>query len=95
MSWISNWKRRITGAKKALGVVRAMQSTTTQNVAAGAGLGYVLAEKVIDMLRAWFGATDWIWSVEYDDELTVVIGLVLVPLISRVLGFWRDPIKSE
>lgn len=95
MSWLSKWKRRISGATKAVNLVRAVKSTTTQNVAAGAGLGYMLAEKGIDLFRTWYGASDWVWDAQYDDEMTVVIGLVLVPMLSRVLGFWRDPIKAE
>jgi hypothetical protein len=75
-----------------------MTSKTTQNVAAG---GVVSAAAIVGMLQAvrsvWPSALQW----ESGEDLVVagavaaLINIVVAPVVSRYLAFWRDPDKAD
>ncbi len=73
-------------------------SRTTQNVAAG---GAVSAAAIIGVLQAvrsvWPGALQWKTGedVAVAGALAALINIVVAPLVSRYLAFWRDPDKAD
>jgi len=64
------------------------QSTTTQNVAVGAISGQGIALSLIALLRKVAPGVV-IWSEDQDQTVAQALGIVLTPLLSRLLAVLR------
>lgn len=64
------------------------QSTTTQNVAVGAVTGQGVALGLISILRK-VAPGIIVWSEDQDQTVAQVLGIILTPLLSRLLAVLR------
>ena len=69
-------------------------SRTTQNVAAGSASGIVVAAMIVASLRH---SAAWLlpWTEDFDLAAAGAIGTVVIPWLSRVFAFVRNPEKGR
>lgn len=71
-----------------------INSKTSQNVAAGTATSVGgLAGIMITVRQIWPEFN--LWPVEADAAVIAVLTTVLIPAVSRLIAFWRDPSKAN
>lgn len=86
-------EKGITAAAKAVKPGLAVNSTTTQNVAGGVvASGGAIAGAIGFVRAAWPDVLPW--GAEADPALVVVLTTVVAPVVSRIIAFWREPVKA-